>query len=94
MPSQHHLLHRAVPLALLGCLVIAASVSATGPRTGRVSVSSARAQRDMESVEPSISADGRHVAFYSYATNLVGSDTNGYAHVFVGRAHLPGRSAR
>lgn len=64
------------------------------PRPSRLSVSSAGVQGDGRSFSPSISADGRYVAFYSYATNLVGSDTNGYAHVFVGRAHLPGRSAR
>lgn len=32
---------------------------------------------------PSISADGRFVAFRSYATNLVTNDTNGFADVFV-----------
>lgn len=30
-----------------------------------------------------ISADGRYVAFHSWASNLVGSDTNGFADVFV-----------
>ena len=83
MPSQHHLLHRAVPVALLGCLVIAASVSATGPRTRRVSLNSAGAQGNGESYRPAISADGRYVAFESFATNLVGGDTNGAGDVFV-----------
>ena len=43
----------------------------------RVSVSNSGAQGDGRSGEPSISADGRFVAFYSAATNLVPNDTNG-----------------
>jgi hypothetical protein len=35
------------------------------------------------SFDPSISADGRYVAFASYATNLVAGDTNGQPDVFV-----------
>jgi len=38
---------------------------------------------DGDSISPSISADGRYVAFLSAATNLVGSDTNGVTDVFV-----------
>jgi hypothetical protein len=49
----------------------------------RVSVSSAGAQADGSSSFPSISADGRYVAFNSYATNLVPDDTNGARDVFV-----------
>ena len=52
-------------------------------RTRRVSVSSAGAQANGASYNPSISADGRFVAFYSGATNLVGNDTNGVSDVFV-----------
>ncbi|HMJ31064.1 MAG TPA: hypothetical protein VK512_20330, partial [Xanthobacteraceae bacterium] len=37
----------------------------------------------VSSWSPSISADGRYVAFDSYASNLVPGDTNGYADVFV-----------
>ena len=32
---------------------------------------------------PSISADGRYVAFASWASNLVPGDTNGWADIFV-----------
>jgi len=92
--ADRHVLRRAVPVALLGCLVLAAPAFARHAKTEQVSVSSAGVQGDGRSFSPSISADGRYVAFYSYATNLVGSETNGYADVFVGRAHLPGRSAR
>lgn len=44
--------------------------------TTRVSVSSVGAQGDGFSSDPSISADGRYVAFASLATNLVPGDTN------------------
>lgn len=33
--------------------------------------------------EPSISADGRYISFYSNASNLVSGDTNGTYDVFV-----------
>jgi Tol biopolymer transport system component len=48
-----------------------------------VSVTSAGTPGNEESGYPSISADGRHVAFVSRATNLVNNDTNGVADVFV-----------
>jgi len=51
--------------------------------TERVSVATGGAQSDGDSVSPSISADGRFVAFHSVATNLVAGDTNGWADVFV-----------
>jgi Tol biopolymer transport system component len=38
---------------------------------------------DGDSISPSISADGRYVAFLSSAMNLVDSDTNGVMDVFV-----------
>lgn len=50
--------------------------------TTRVSVSSARRQGNGDSSTASISADGRHVAFASSATNLVAGDTNGAVDVF------------
>src|SRR6185295_7492640 len=51
--------------------------------TARVSVDSAGAQGNFVSDDPVISADGRYVAFRSYATNLVPGDTNGFTDVFV-----------
>jgi len=51
--------------------------------TERVSVNSAGAQGNGESSAPSVSADGRDVAFQSQAGNLVGGDTNGNWDVFV-----------
>lgn len=51
--------------------------------TTRVSVDSQGAQSNGTSYEPSISADGRFVAFWSFASNLVPGDTNGTWDVFV-----------
>ena len=51
--------------------------------TERVSVDSAGAQADWDSGYPSLSADGRFVAFGSLADNPVLHDTNGSSDVFV-----------
>src|SRR2546428_46318 len=67
--------------------------------TERVSVSSSGAQANGNSGfldgmgGPSISADGRYVAFDSEASNLVKGDTNGAADVFV-RDRLTGTTER
>ncbi len=50
--------------------------------TRRVSVSSLGVQGNGDSTYPAISADGRYVAFYSEADNLVAGDTNGSIDVF------------
>lgn len=55
----------------------AAQASVAPGFTELVSVDSAGVQGDRESYEPSISADGRYVAFVSSAENLVPDDTNG-----------------
>jgi len=49
----------------------------------RVSLSAAGAQGNGSSSSPSISDDGRLVAFLSEASNLVAGDANGYGDVFV-----------
>jgi Tol biopolymer transport system component len=51
--------------------------------TSRVSVESTGSQGNGDSGDPSISADGRYVAFSSDAGNLVLDDTNGEGDVFV-----------
>jgi len=48
----------------------------------RVSVTSAGKQANGPSFFPSISADGRYVAFLSHASNLVSGDTNGVVDAF------------
>lgn len=55
----------------------------TAGTTRRVSVSSSREQANGRSSYPSISDDGRYVAFESDAWNLVASDGNGVTDVFV-----------
>ncbi len=69
---------------------------ATG-KTSRVSVSSRGVQAGCkvwcESTQPSLSTDGRYVAFESSATNLVRGDTNKLADVFV-RDRRTGRTER
>jgi Tol biopolymer transport system component len=49
----------------------------------RVSTDSSGGQGDSYSSRPSISSDGRFVAFHSYATNFVAGDDNGTYDVFV-----------
>lgn len=51
--------------------------------TSIVSVDSAGVQGNTHSWEPSISDDGRFVAFHSDATNLIPGDTNGKTDIFV-----------
>ena len=75
-------------LAVLALWGGASSIGALPPPPAgapmeRVSVSSAGLQSDGTGDFPSISADGRYVAFQSKATNLVAEDTNGAVDVFV-----------
>ncbi|HVZ94544.1 MAG TPA: hypothetical protein VG797_08540, partial [Phycisphaerales bacterium] len=52
-------------------------------QTSRVSVGIAGIQGNDASDLPSLSADGRFVSFWSFASNLVPGDTNGFADLFV-----------
>ncbi len=61
--------------------------------TMRVSADSTGAQGNGASYLCSISADGRHVAFYSDASNLVSGDTNGSGDIFV-RDRQTGQTTR
>ncbi len=58
--------------------LIGATLLAAGPANAAAPV-----QGNDDSGQPAISADGRFVAFASYATNLVPGDTNGSQDVFV-----------
>jgi Tol biopolymer transport system component len=78
-PGRKRLLLAVFAIGL--CSVPAAS-GAVAP-TSRVSVSTAGAQANGHSLSAAISADGRFVAFYSSATNLVAGDTNGTRDVFL-----------
>ena len=59
--------------------------------TERVSVDSAGNQGNRGGGAPSLSADGRFVAFESVASNLVPGDTNGANDVFVHDRRSPDR---
>jgi Tol biopolymer transport system component len=61
--------------------------------TERISLSDAEAQANGSCTFPSISGDGRYVAFMSTANNLVPGDTNGFADIFV-RDRLAGVTVR
>src|SRR5437899_2579203 len=69
-------------------LVVALSGASFGQSTDRASVDSSGAQGNGASittpeVRQQISSDGRFVAFYSFASNLVPGDTNDVTDVFV-----------
>ncbi|MQB02472.1 MAG: hypothetical protein GEU78_20065, partial [Actinobacteria bacterium] len=55
----------------------------TTGETTRVSIDSTGTQANNVSVDPTISANGEHVAFVSVATNLVADDSNSTRDVFV-----------
>jgi Tol biopolymer transport system component len=75
----------AIGLAIAVILGSVSVASASPGTTTRVSVDSQgnQANEGGASFEPSVSADGRYVAFGSVASNLVSGDTNGSADIFV-----------
>jgi Tol biopolymer transport system component len=77
--------------ALVGGLGIAFPAAAAGPLpqqvTERISVATDDQQGNGHSLRAALSADGRFVAFASYASNLVPGDTNGTPDVFVRDRH-------
>ena len=88
---------RGVIAVLVAALAgVAAADVAAAPAPGfteLVSVSSAGVQGDQDSELPSVSADGRFVAFASFSDNLVAGDTNGRSDIFV-RDRLTGTTER
>src|SRR6266511_4217921 len=79
-------------LAVLTFAAAAVAVPAPG-FTELVSVSSVGVQGDQDSERPSVSADGRFVAFASLSDNLVSGDTNGRSDIFV-RDRVTGTTER
>jgi Tol biopolymer transport system component len=63
--------------------VVAAASARAQQGTVRVSVDSGGVEGDDASRQPSISADGRFIAFQSVATNLVANDVNNTQDIFV-----------
>ena len=80
-----HRLSLLVGFLLIAALLVPGTAAAAAKKTQRVSVSSAGVQGNSTSGvnAPSVSADGRYVAFDSVASNLVAGDSNGYEDVFV-----------
>ena len=72
-----------VPLALLAAPAQAAQSTSSGGSTRLVSVGAHGLQGNDFSSGPTLSTNGRFVAFVSAASNLVPGDTNGSADVFV-----------
>src|SRR2546428_92821 len=62
----------------MGVLDVFVPAGESGPTARRSSVNSGVAEVRGRSHFPSISADGRFVAFDSFASNLVSGDTNGF----------------
>src|SRR5918997_7019942 len=75
-----------VALAILAGAFVAIGGAAAQPAPGfteLISLSTEGVQGDQDSEVPSISSDGRFVAFASFAENLVPGDTNLTADIFV-----------
>ena len=81
-----------VALLAIGLVVLPAAAASSGV-TVRASLATAGTQGNGPSVLPAISADGRFVAFYSEASNLVAGDANGARDVFV-RERATGATTR
>ena len=64
-------------------LVFVPTAAQSNPTTERVSISSTGTEGDNNSYTSALSANGRFVAFQSYASNLVLNDSNNFGDVFV-----------
>ncbi len=69
----------------IAALVLTSSLASAGsnPQTERASVSSEGAEAGASSSQPSLSSNGRYLAFVSSADDLVADDSNGAADVYV-----------
>ena len=85
--DRDHLKRGAVALtaAALAVAILVPSVAAASAKTKRASVSSSGSSADEQSWDVSISADGKHLAYTSSATNLIGSgvDSNNETDIYV-----------
>ncbi|KJK35396.1 hypothetical protein UK15_31115 [Streptomyces variegatus] len=73
----------ALAVTLGTAAALPATAATTAPRTEKASVAPDGTDGNGPSGEPSLSADGRHLAFVSSADNLVAGDTDGTADAFV-----------
>ncbi len=73
-----------IACVITGVIATYGQASATVPKVNDLmSVNVSGSKQSIPSTQPSVSEDGRYTAFTSAATNLVSSDTNGFADVFV-----------
>jgi hypothetical protein len=86
-------IRRLVASAWLALASFGLPIHGLAQTTERVSVDTAGQQADSNSSAPSISADGRFVAFVSFAANLVPDDTNLSSDVLV-RDRITGTTER
>ncbi|MFZ5562753.1 MAG: hypothetical protein ACOZBW_01775 [Thermodesulfobacteriota bacterium] len=73
-------------MALCGLLMLGGTALADTVVEGSATLESLHTngtQGDSNSQHPSISADGRYIAFQSYATTLIGNDTNSASDIFL-----------
>src|SRR5207247_2264470 len=75
-------MHMSIVVNAVGGM-FAITCTAFGQVTTRISVDSNGIEGNGGSLHPSASADGRYVAFFSYASNLVANDNNGAADTFL-----------
>ncbi|WP_372792153.1 PKD domain-containing protein, partial [Paraconexibacter sp.] len=68
-------------------LALTQPAAAQQPTTTRASLSSTGTPGNEDTFDATVSANGRFVAFNSFANNLAGSDTNGVADVFLRDRH-------
>ncbi|MFD5480568.1 TolB family protein [Streptomyces hawaiiensis] len=73
----------ALAVTLGTAAALPATAATTAPRTEKASVAPDGTDGNGPSGRPSLSADGRHLAFVSSADNLVAGDTDGTADAFV-----------
>lgn len=76
-------MNKLIQALVLSLLLVTGMPNALAATTVRVSVGSNGAQANKKSFWPALSADGRYVAFESYASNLVPGDTNKDRDIFV-----------
>ncbi len=83
---MNRVLNQRLTLLIILLLILVASTACSVEQTKgtqRVSIANNEIQADQRSKQPSISSDGRYVAFASDATNLVKGDSNGVTDIFV-----------
>lgn len=83
MHPKRNLLFSVLLLVLVTLVTTTGCSVAQTKGTQRVSVATNKVEANLRSKQPSISADGRYVAFASDASNLVDGDFNGVTDIFI-----------